>query len=192
MRRSHSEPGVASRRAAHRLYSRAAWTFCLRWTSAQGWSLRFQFDTISSPLTNARLLQWDRFLDLSDVIGRTKNMGALSGRVVVVTGASRGIGKGIAETLAGEGATVYVTGRTLTAGAHPLPGTIGETAAACDARGGKGIPVALDLMDSAQIADLFARVKREQGRLDILVNSAMAIPPEMMQRVGFWEKPLTE
>ncbi|HEX7857199.1 MAG TPA: SDR family NAD(P)-dependent oxidoreductase [Sphingobium sp.] len=118
-------------------------------------------------------------------------MGALTGKVAVVTGASRGIGKGIACALAEEGATVYVTGRTVTAGTAPLPGTIGETVAEVDRRGGKGIAVALDLQNDASIAALFEQVKTEQGRLDILVNNAMAIPPEMTQRIGFWEKPLS-
>ncbi|MCE7797155.1 SDR family NAD(P)-dependent oxidoreductase [Sphingobium sufflavum] len=118
-------------------------------------------------------------------------MGALTGKVAVVTGASRGIGKGIASVLGEEGATVYVTGRTVDAGAGPLPGTIGETVAEVNRRGGKGIAVALDLNDDASIAALFAQLKAEQGRLDILVNNAMAIPPEMTQRIGFWEKPLS-
>lgn len=118
-------------------------------------------------------------------------MGALSGKVAVVTGASRGIGKGIACALADEGATVYVTGRTVDGVEQALPGTIGETVAEVNRRGGTGIAVQLDLADDAQIAALFEQVKREQGRLDILVNNAMAIPPEMTQRVGFWEKPLS-
>ncbi len=118
-------------------------------------------------------------------------MGALTGKVVVVTGASRGIGKGTALTLAGEGATVYVTGRTVSEGIHQLPGTVGETAALCDERGGTGIAVQVDLTDDAQVAALFERVKAEQGRLDILVNNALSIPPEMTQRIRFWEKPLS-
>ena len=123
-------------------------------------------------------------------------MGNLAGKVAVVTGASRGIGKGIALTLAEEGATVYVTGRTVTPGSAPLPGTVGETVEQCNERGaksgGKAIGVALDLLDDSSIAALFEQVKREQGRLDILVNNAMAIPEAMTQRVGFWEKPLSE
>ncbi|MFA7585528.1 MAG: SDR family NAD(P)-dependent oxidoreductase [Novosphingobium sp.] len=122
-------------------------------------------------------------------------MAALSGKVVVVTGASRGIGKGIAVTLAGEGATVYVTARTVTPGGAALPGSLEETVAACEARaagnGGQVIPVALDLIDDAAIVALFDRVKAEQGRLDILVNNAMAIPREMTERKAFWEKPLS-
>jgi len=55
-------------------------------------------------------------------------MGALTSKVAVVTGASRGIGRGIAIALAAEGATVYVTGRTVTPGSYSLPGTVGETA----------------------------------------------------------------
>ncbi|MDF0542270.1 SDR family NAD(P)-dependent oxidoreductase [Sphingobium sp. H39-3-25] len=118
-------------------------------------------------------------------------MDSLSGRVAVVTGASRGIGKGIACALADHGATVYVTGRTVSADGQPLPGTVGDTVAEVDRRGGKGIGVPLDLADDQQIAALFAQIAREQGRLDILVNNAMAIPPEMTQRKGFWEKPLS-
>ncbi|MET0587651.1 MAG: SDR family NAD(P)-dependent oxidoreductase [Novosphingobium sp.] len=118
-------------------------------------------------------------------------MGNLSGKVAVVTGASRGIGKGIACALAEQGATVYVTGRTVDSGTNPLPGTLGETVAEVEKRGGKGIPVKLDLQDDASIAALFEQVEREQSRLDILVNNAMAIPPEMTQRLGFWEKPLS-
>lgn len=119
-------------------------------------------------------------------------MGALSGKVAVVTGASRGIGKGTACVLGEQGATVYVTARTVNAGEHPLPGTIGETVAEVERRGGKAIGVALDLKDDAAIAALFDQVMAEQGRLDILVNNAMAIPDSMTQRTGFWEKPLAD
>lgn len=118
-------------------------------------------------------------------------MGRLNGKVAVVTGASRGIGKGIALALAAEGATVYVTGRTVAAGEHALPGTVAETAAACTARGGRGIAVACDHADHAQIARLFDRVRAEQGRLDILVNNAFPIPDDLLEPQGFWEKPLS-
>ena len=118
-------------------------------------------------------------------------MGSLSGKVAVVTGASRGIGKGIALALADEGATIYVTGRTVTAGTFPLPGTVGETAAEVGRRGGKGIAVQVDHANDEQVAKLFEQVQREQGRLDILVNNAIAIPPELTQPGSFWEKPLS-
>lgn len=118
-------------------------------------------------------------------------MGSLSGKVAVVTGASRGIGKGIALVLAERGATVYVTGRTVTPGSNPLPGTVGETAVEADRRGGKGIAVKVDHADDEQVAALFEQIEREQGRLDILVNNAMAIPVEMTQPGSFWDKPLS-
>lgn len=118
-------------------------------------------------------------------------MASLRGKVAIVTGASRGIGKGIALALAEQGATVYVTGRTVTPGSYPLPGTVGETAAACDARGGKGIAVQVDHGDDAQVAALFEQVQREQGRLDLLVNNAFAIPEDLTVPGSFWEKPLS-
>ncbi len=118
-------------------------------------------------------------------------MGALTGKVAVVTGASRGIGKGMALVLGQEGATVYVTGRTVTPGSHDLPGTVGETAAEIDKRGGKGIAVQVDHGKPDQIAALFAQIKREQGRLDLLVNNAFSIPDDLIEPGGFWEKPLS-
>lgn len=118
-------------------------------------------------------------------------MGALTGKVAVVTGASRGIGKGIALALGAEGATVYVTGRTVTPGSYSLPGTVGETAAEVDRRGGRGVAVRVDHADDDQVAELFARVEREQGRLDILVNNAFALPEDLLEPRPFWEKPLS-
>jgi len=109
----------------------------------------------------------------------------------VVTGASRGIGRGTALALAERGATVYVTGRTVTPGASLLPGSLEETARECERRGGRGIAVAVDYLDDAGIAALFEQIERERRRLDILVNNVMAIPEEMTQRMGFWEKPLS-
>ena len=118
-------------------------------------------------------------------------MATLAGKVAVVTGASRGIGKGIALALGGEGATVYVTGRTVSPGVHPLPGTVGETAAEVDRRGGTGIAVQVDHSEDEQVAALFDQVRREQGRLDILVNNALAIPEDLTDPEPFWEKPLS-
>lgn len=122
-------------------------------------------------------------------------MAPLAGKVALVTGASRGIGKGIALVLAEQGATVYITGRTVNEGDYYLPGTVGGTAAECDARGkdsgGKGIAVACDHGDDAAVAALFARIDKEQGRLDILVNNAFTLSDDLLEPKGFWEKPLS-
>lgn len=118
-------------------------------------------------------------------------MGSLTGKVAVVTGASRGIGKGVALALGECGATVYVTGRTVEPGRHPLPGTVPATAGEVDRRGGTGIPVAVDHANDDQVASLFERVRAEQGRLDILVNNAFALPEDLTDPKPFWDKPLS-
>lgn len=122
-------------------------------------------------------------------------MGALTGKVAVVTGASRGIGRGIALVLAEQGATVYVTGRSVTPGEYYLPGTVGETAAECtqrgEAEGGRGIAVACDHGNDEQVAALFDQVRREQGRLDLLVNNAFQLSDDLIVNKPFWEKPLS-
>jgi len=118
-------------------------------------------------------------------------MSSLTGRVAVVTGASRGIGKGIAVALGAAGATVYITGRSVDAGSHELPGTIGDTAAEVTRRGGTGIAVAVDHADDAQVTELFNRVRTEAGRLDILVNNAFALPDDLTGPEPFWDKPLS-
>lgn len=110
--------------------------------------------------------------------------------VAVVTGSSRGAGRGIAIALGSHGCTVYVTGRSEKTGDAPLPGTIYETAEAVTAAGGKGIPVRVDHGDMGQIKALFDRVHDEQGRLDILVNNAFAVHDKMTSPEPFWEKPL--
>ncbi len=110
--------------------------------------------------------------------------------VAIVTGASRGAGRGIAIALGAHGCTVYVTGRTLNPGDHALSGTIGETAAAVTAAGGKGIAVRCDSADDAAVAALFEQVMAEQGRIDILVNNAAAIYDELNAPGNFWEKSL--
>lgn len=110
--------------------------------------------------------------------------------VAIVTGASRGAGRGIAIALGSHGCTVYVTGRSQHAGDHVLPGTIYETAEAVTAAGGKGIAVRCDHADDAQVAALFDQVMRDEGRLDILVNNAAAVHDELSHPGNFWEKPL--
>jgi NAD(P)-dependent dehydrogenase (short-subunit alcohol dehydrogenase family) len=118
-------------------------------------------------------------------------MPTLSGKVAVVTGASRGIGKGVALALGAEGATVYVTGRTAKPSDCELPGTVADTAAEIDRRGGRGVPIQVDHGDDEQVASLFEQVRSEQGRLDILVNNAFALPDDLTTPKPFWEKPLS-
>lgn len=117
-------------------------------------------------------------------------MGLVKDRIVLVTGASRGAGKGIALALAEQGATVYVTGRTREEGGAPLPGTVYLTAQQCGERGGQGIPVLCDHADDEQVRSLFERIDKEQGRLDILVNNATCVPDGLTDSGGFWQKPL--
>ncbi|KUI47905.1 short-chain dehydrogenase [Mycobacterium sp. GA-1199] len=110
--------------------------------------------------------------------------------VAVVTGASRGAGRGIAHALGSHGCTVYVTGRTERAVESALDGTIHETAELVTAAGGTGIAVRVDHADDEQTKALFERVGQEQGRLDILVNNAVIIREEVMGRTRFWEEPV--
>ena len=110
--------------------------------------------------------------------------------VAVVTGGSRGVGRGIAIALGSHGYTVYVTGRTRRTGESSWGGTIHDTAAAVTAAGGKGVAVRVDHRDDAETAALFERVRRDEGRLDILVNNAALIRDELQRAVPFWEKPL--
>lgn len=108
--------------------------------------------------------------------------------VAVVTGASRGAGRGIARALGGAGYRVYVTGRTRTPGGGELPGSIGETAREVSEAGGEGIAVAVDHAVDADIAALFEQVRADGGRLDILVNNVAALHDDLVKPGPFWEK----
>jgi dehydrogenase/reductase SDR family protein 1 len=118
-------------------------------------------------------------------------MGGLHGTVSVVTGASRGIGRGIAIGLGEAGATVYITGRSTTAAPGNLPGTVDEAAAEVTSAGGRGIAVRCDHRDDVQVAAVFAWVLAEQGRIDVLVNNAFGSPPQRVLWGGgpFWTLP---
>lgn len=131
----------------------------------------------------------------------------LSGRVAVVTGASRGAGKGIAVELGAGGATVYVTGRSTRAQPATsyarilelsklsrMPGTIEDTAEEVTREGGRGVAVRCDHTDAADVEQLFARVEKEEERLDLLVNNAWG-GHEAFTGVfdaPFWEQPLDQ
>jgi NAD(P)-dependent dehydrogenase (short-subunit alcohol dehydrogenase family) len=117
-------------------------------------------------------------------------MGLKHDTIAVVTGASRGAGRGIALALGGTGATVYVTGRTRQEGDAALSGTVQATAEAVTAAGGRGIAVYCDHADDLQVEALFQRVSQEQGRLDILVNNATVLHDALTDEGPFWEKPL--
>jgi len=107
----------------------------------------------------------------------------MSQRIAVVTGASRGLGRGIARALGSCGFSVYVTGRH----AETLQPVVDEI----NAGGGTGIAIACDHRDDAQVRALFERVRAESGRLDILVNNATIVHAMDLSKPGaFWQKPL--
>lgn len=105
--------------------------------------------------------------------------------VCLVTGASRGIGRGIALGLADLGATVYITGRTMKPIGTGVGGSLEETAAEINARGGKAIPVAVDHSDEKQVTELFSQIRREQqGRLDVVVNNVYSAVSFLLSHAG--------
>jgi len=115
----------------------------------------------------------------------------LTGKVAVVTGASRGIGKGIAEGLGECGATVYITGRSESASTPAEPLSIQCTAERVNALGGVGIACKVDHNIDSEVAGLFAQVERDHGQLDILVNNVYQIPNPPALSGGFWEHPVS-
>jgi NAD(P)-dependent dehydrogenase (short-subunit alcohol dehydrogenase family) len=133
-------------------------------------------------------------------------MTTLAGQVAIVTGASRGAGRGIAVELGAAGATVYVTGRSTRTepastygaflaqlGRPVMPGTIDDTAEEVTRAGGTGIAVRVDHGEPAEVRALIDRVEREQGRLDLLVNNAWGGHESFTVaslRAPFWEQPI--
>lgn len=119
----------------------------------------------------------------------------LRGKIALVTGASRGVGRGIAHELGAAGATVYVTGRSVSGAAttEDLGGDVNGTAALVTQAGGIGVAVWCDHTVDAEVEALFERIRGEQGRLDILVNNVWG----GYERFGeedfsapFWEQPM--
>jgi len=114
------------------------------------------------------------------------NAERLDGRIAVVTGSSRGIGRGTAIAFGELGATVYVTGRT----SGPGELTIDTTVKMVEDAGGKAIAVQVDHANDEEIAGLFSRISAEVGRIDFLVNNVYKVPNPPAWSGGFWEHPI--
>ncbi len=119
---------------------------------------------------------------------------ALRGKLAVVAGATRGAGRGIAVALGEAGATVICTGRTTRAqrSEYDRPETIEDTAAMVDEVGGRGIAIAADHLDPAQVEDIAARIRRDHGgRLDVLVNDIWGAET-LKGGPAEWDRPIWE
>ncbi len=111
---------------------------------------------------------------------------SMKGKVAVVTGASRGIGKGIALALGEQGCKVFVTGRTTGPGER----TIDTAAREVTEAGGEGIAIQCDHGDDAQIEALFAKIAEQTDHIDYLVNNVYKIPSPPAWGGGYWDHPI--
>lgn len=120
-------------------------------------------------------------------------MSDLTGKVSLVTGASRGVGRGIALGLGEAKATVYITARPQGQGAEDVSGTLGETADLVRNLGAKCVAIGCDHRDAHQIKAVFDQIKNEEGRLDLLVNNVWGGYEKMSENGEFtWNKPFWE
>eukprot|EP00760_Papus_ankaliazontas_P033536 PhM_4_TR6404/c0_g1_i1/m.61968/K11163/DHRS1; dehydrogenase/reductase SDR family member 1 len=131
---------------------------------------------------------------------RVRNDFDLRGRIAVVTGGSRGVGRGVSLELGRAGATVYVLGRSRRGGRTDLPGqslkdkalggTIDDTADEVTRLGGRGIPMEIDCTSDDDMRRVIKAIGEKEGRIDILVNCAIMIRSDVKQTPPFWEQEL--
>jgi len=117
----------------------------------------------------------------------------LQGKIAIVTGGSRGVGKGAALGLGEAGATVYVTARTLQADQSSYPGSLAETVAEIEHLGGEGVALPCDHRDDAAVEAAIAQVVAERGRIDVLVNNVFTLADDLTlwSQACFWEQPIS-
>ncbi|WP_188454818.1 SDR family NAD(P)-dependent oxidoreductase [Virgibacillus oceani] len=118
-------------------------------------------------------------------------MKPLNGKIALVTGGSRGAGRGIALELGKAGATVYITGRSTGGNStNNWPGTIDDTVSQIEASGGKGIAIRCDHTNDLETELAIGQIREEQGKLDILINNVWGAHDLGVDAKPFWELPL--
>ncbi|GAE31393.1 SDR family NAD(P)-dependent oxidoreductase [Alkalihalobacillus hemicellulosilyticus] len=118
-------------------------------------------------------------------------MKPLKGKIALVTGGSRGAGRCIALELGKAGATVYITGRSVIGNAtNQWPGTIDDTASQINASGGKGIAIRCDHTNDAETEAVISSIRKEQGKLDLVINNVWGAHDLGVEAKPFWELPL--